>query len=230
MRICEANNCIRPVFGTDKNTRKGYCMSHQWMRTDRKTKKPAFRFPKAPIRDFDYGFESQTQLFAWCWDNAKNEKGEIICKYTGEKLNRFANYSMDIFLRCFAHVLPKGKYTCFRLNPKNIRVVFPDFHTIVDQGTSIDRVNHPSWRFNLWNQEVEEMKILYALATFAIFDMKESALRLVQKIGMTTMFSDFNEGMTLPLEVSKKIAIAVINELCPNTDYWIAFKNEINLL
>ena len=57
-----------------------------------------------------------------------------------------------------------------------------------------------------------------------------TALRLCQKIGITTMFSDFNEGMTLPLSVSKKIAIAVINEICPATDYCHEVKNEINNL
>ena len=34
MRFCEANNCSRPVFGTDKKTRTGYCKSHQYLRTD----------------------------------------------------------------------------------------------------------------------------------------------------------------------------------------------------
>lgn len=33
MRFCEENDG-RPVFGTDKNTRKGYCKSHQYLRTD----------------------------------------------------------------------------------------------------------------------------------------------------------------------------------------------------
>lgn len=61
--------------------------------------------------------------------------------------------------------------------------------------------------------------------------MEEDVFRLVQKIGITTMFSDCNNGMTLPLEVSKKIAIVVINEVCPvNDDYWIKFKNETEKL
>lgn len=34
MRFCEYNNCRQPVFGSDKKTRKGYCKSHQWVRTD----------------------------------------------------------------------------------------------------------------------------------------------------------------------------------------------------
>jgi hypothetical protein len=60
--------------------------------------------------------------------------------------------------------------------------------------------------------------------------LSETALRLCQKIGMTTMFSDFNEGMSLPLSVSKKIAIAVIDEICPDIIYWNRVKDEINNL
>lgn len=34
MRFCEFIPCDRPVFGTDKNTRTGYCKNHQHLRTD----------------------------------------------------------------------------------------------------------------------------------------------------------------------------------------------------
>lgn len=35
MRFCEApTKCDKPVFGTDKKTRTGYCKSHQYLRTD----------------------------------------------------------------------------------------------------------------------------------------------------------------------------------------------------
>lgn len=34
MRFCEVPNCQHPVFGTDKNTRIGYCKFHQNLRTD----------------------------------------------------------------------------------------------------------------------------------------------------------------------------------------------------
>jgi hypothetical protein len=37
--------------------------------------------------------------------------------------------------------------------------------------------------------------------------MKEKdPFKLVQKIGVSTMFSDCNEGMSLPIEISKKIS------------------------
>lgn len=34
MRFCEVQQCGKPVFGTDKKTRTGYCKSHQYLRTD----------------------------------------------------------------------------------------------------------------------------------------------------------------------------------------------------
>lgn len=58
----------------------------------------------------------------------------------------------------------------------------------------------------------------------------DQALRLCQKIGMTTMFSDFNEGMSLPLAVSKKIAIAAIDEICPATEHWKEVIQEVESL
>lgn len=34
MRFCEHTGCDKPVFGTDKKTRTGYCKNHQYLRTD----------------------------------------------------------------------------------------------------------------------------------------------------------------------------------------------------
>lgn len=155
MKTCKKEGCIRPVFS------HSYCTNHQYLRTD-KPKRPLFKHKEIkPTHNLDFGFDSQIDLFNWLWQDAQNEKGEVFCPYTGEKLNKF--YNTDMFWSCFAHVLPKGKYTYFKLNPKNIDIVFPEFHHVADQGTSIDRANHPKWRFDLWYQRVEEMKIQYAL-------------------------------------------------------------------
>lgn len=165
-RTCE---CGYPVWGTDKNTGIGYCARHQYLRTDaKKPKKPQYHAIKCKgeslttrmMKQMDFGFEDQISMFQWCWENAQNEKGEVFCKYTGEKLNMFFN--TDMFWSCFAHVLSKGKYPWFKLNPENIAVVNPGFHTLVDQGTSLQRTNHPTWRFDLWYNEVEKMKAEYA--------------------------------------------------------------------
>jgi hypothetical protein len=164
MKTCSQPECIWPVFSHN------FCKRHQYLRTD--LKKPesksfgiAKRSPRKPLRPrLDFGFESQPDLFAFMWEKAKNEKREIICKYTGEHLEEIVLHrGTTKWLSCFAHVLNKKNYPYFRLFPCNIRVVFPEFHTIVDQGSSDDRKKHPSWRFDLWDTEVIEMKEQYKL-------------------------------------------------------------------
>jgi hypothetical protein len=59
---------------------------------------------------------------------------------------------------------------------------------------------------------------------------KDKALTLCQKIGCSTMFSSFNEGMTLPLEISKKIAIICIHEIAEENHDWNKVLIEINKL
>jgi hypothetical protein len=153
MKTCKKEGCIRPVFS------HLYCTNHQYLRPD-KPKKPLFKHKEIkPTHTLDFGFDSQIDLFNWLWEDSKNEKGEVFCKFTGEKLNKF--YNTEIWFSCFAHILPKGKYTYFKLNPKNVKVVSPFFHKIIDQGTSLDRTNHPGWKFGEWDNEVERMKIQY---------------------------------------------------------------------
>ena len=176
MRTCEANDtCIYTVWGTDRNTGIGYCHSHQYLRTDlKKPKSKSFgiakRSPRKPTHKLSFGFESQPDLFAFMWENAKTEhngrRNRVICKYTGEDITK-ENYLHDLrWYCCFAHLLPKKNYPYFRLNPINIRVVYPEFHTIVDQGSSSERAKHPDWRFDLWDAEVIEMKKQYKLFIF----------------------------------------------------------------
>jgi hypothetical protein len=157
MKSCSHPTCTYPVFS------HSYCQNHQYMRTDRKKPQRSIlkHSEKKPAHTIDWGFESQTELFLWLWGDAENERGEVYCPYTGEKLNRFFN--TELWFSCFAHVLPKGRYTYWKLNPKNLRVVLPDFHFCVDQQTREIRKNHPEWNFSLWDKETEELKIEYLL-------------------------------------------------------------------
>lgn len=66
---------------------------------------------------------------------------------------------------------------------------------------------------------------------------KEKALSLCQKIGWSTVKSDCNDGMSLPLNIAKKIAIIMVDEFCNSLpvssemfNYWYEVKKEINLL
>jgi len=151
MKTCRVEGCPNFIWG------KGYCKSHQYLRDDLKRKK------HTPVKDkkemLSFGFENQLQLFLHCWEKAKNSKGEIICPFTGGKLNDYSG--TDLWLSCFSHILPKGRYTYWKLNPENICVVNPDFHYIIEFGTMEDRARHPGWKFSLWDQKVYEMKQKY---------------------------------------------------------------------
>jgi len=166
MRACCVDNCNQPVWGTDKKTREGFCKGHQYKRTDikkpeRKPFKPLARLSKKkPMHKIDWGFTSQVDLFMDLWEKERNEHGIVVCKYSGHQLN---GYETDIkrWLCCFAHLIPKKNYPLFKLNPDNIRIVLPEFHSIVDQGTLEDRKRHPDWNFEEWDREVIEMKKQY---------------------------------------------------------------------
>ena len=104
-----------------------------------------------------FGFRSQVELFDYLWDNRPWE-----CPFTGENLKKYADDSLMRRI-CCAHVLPKGKFPLFKLNPDNVMLVDPRFHNIVDRGTSQDRDNHPSWNFAMWDELVEGMKEEYKI-------------------------------------------------------------------
>jgi hypothetical protein len=167
MKICSYNSCVSPVFGTDKNTRIGYCKNHQFLRTDKtpKSGRKDFRFAKRPHTKPSllalFPIHSQQALFSFLWQEKKKSEGRVICNYTGENLDIHSICSTSLWFCCFAHILPKKNYPYFILNPDNIRVVSPEFHRIVDQGSSIDRAKHPDWKFDIWDQEVIKMKEKY---------------------------------------------------------------------
>jgi hypothetical protein len=66
---------------------------------------------------------------------------------------------------------------------------------------------------------------------------KEKALELCQKFGTTTMFTNCNDGYTLPLEIAKKCALIAVNEIIAdceynhieihNSNWWHEVKSEI---
>ncbi|MBK5202155.1 MAG: hypothetical protein JJE45_00335 [Prolixibacteraceae bacterium] len=131
------------------------------MREDKKPKNIAPHTAKERISTIDFGFEDQLSMFHALWENAGDEKGYIICPFTGMRLNGF--YGTDLWVNCFLHILPKKNYTYFKLNPANIAIAYPEFHRIVDAGTQKERAEHPTWRFDLWDARVIAMKAEYAV-------------------------------------------------------------------
>ena len=51
-------------------------------------------------------------------------------------------------------------------------------------------------------------------------EQKEKALELCQKFGRTTLFTDCNEGYTLPLEIAKKCASIAVDEILELNVCW----------
>ncbi len=89
-----------------------------------------------------FGFKSQVDLFDHIWRTRP-----MRCPISGKDLKPFEHdrHSRAI---CCAHVLPKGKYPLWKLNPDNILLIHPEVHTLIDSGTQDERDNHP---FDHWD-------------------------------------------------------------------------------
>jgi len=155
MKTCTVENCVQPVWG------KGFCKRHQSLRQDKKAKKIPVRTQRTHVREFSFGFDDQLSLFEYLWEGARNKQGRVICQYTGEDITELEFGTVEAWVCCFAHILNKKNWTYFRLNPDNVRVVFPIFHTIIDQGTYDQRKQHPEWKFGEWDAEVIRLKEAY---------------------------------------------------------------------
>jgi hypothetical protein len=93
-------------------------------------------------------------MYDYIWDSRRH-----VCEFTSKNLDQFKG--TDLWFSCFAHILPKGKFPLFRLNEENVRLVYPMFHTIIDQGIKADREKHPDWDFRYWNELFQSMKESY---------------------------------------------------------------------
>jgi len=155
MKTCKAPNCISPAQSHN------YCFRHGYLRTDSKKPQRTIKrqADKKTVLTPDFGFIDQLTMFATLWENHKDEKGRVLCTFTGRQLNGFL--MSDLFLNCFAHILSKKQYPWFKLNPANVVIVNPEFHRIIDQGTLKERAEHPEWKWDLWDARVIAMKEEY---------------------------------------------------------------------
>lgn len=73
-------------------------------------------------------------LFREIWDEREDEEGYCYCYETGDPMHgsRFRNNSC-----CYHHLLPKGKYPEYALVKKNIVILHPDIHTLLE--SNIDK-------------------------------------------------------------------------------------------
>lgn len=120
-----------------------------------KTHKKHPNAPKKVVSKPAYGFTSQKDLFDWLW--AQHDKK---CPISKENLSKFEG--RRLYWSCFAHILPKGLYTKYKLNPDNIMIVHPDVHTLYDQGTEEQRMAS-GWDFSPLFKARERLKQKYNL-------------------------------------------------------------------
>lgn len=107
-----------------------------------------------------WGYSSQVDMFDDLWAKAtKYGKVVPVCPFTNEKLDSVGL----LWYNMFAHILRKSAYPLWRLNPNNIRIVYPEFHRIVDQGRLQERALHPEWKWDEWDSLVEEKKQEYEI-------------------------------------------------------------------
>lgn len=109
-----------------------------------------------------WGYKSQVELFEAVWDKALKEgNGKIICPFTNKDLTRYADGQMSFWVSCFLHILSKKQYPYYKLNPSNVIIANPTFHSIVDQGRLSDRAAHSEWKWDKWDKLVEQKKLEY---------------------------------------------------------------------
>ncbi len=145
MKQCKASQCNNPVFS------HGYCRWHQYLRTDKaiqkqiqkhrqtfnkKTGIPPRTYKTSIYKDknafkMDFGFSSQRVLFNAIWER-RAHYSFISGKWLG-------GVAPEYWINCFAHVLAKGKYPLWKLNPENIVLLTPHEHALYDQGTQEER-------------------------------------------------------------------------------------------
>lgn len=119
MRFC---HCGQPVFGTDKNTRIGYCKSHQWMRTDidkrsitqKAMSKSAASKQKTDIRKLITNEnEAAVALVEYYRDAAKELEKHPYCE------NCHAYIPKKFFRAATAHIFPKSLFPSVAANKHN---------------------------------------------------------------------------------------------------------------
>ena len=143
---CKADGCDSPVFANN------YCKYHQYKRrmgTKRKREYKYTREKKKSLKKAYFGFKTQIEMFNHIWETQPH-----ICFITGKPIKEYD-------LRNFMHVLRKGQYTYFKLNPENMRLGLPDVHHAVDNFEEGFREIYPEIDFDKWFNLQEEMKIKY---------------------------------------------------------------------
>ena len=167
---CQCPNCTNPVF----NNRYGYCRFHLWMSEEYRNKrlaekeaqmrrskplspKKGYKIPKVSkkLSEERKGY-SQVDLFNEIWNGMETPR---ICPVSHMKLDGLKG--TKLWYSCFAHILPKGRYSKLKLLKENILVVHPRVHTLYDQGTQQERDEYTLWNWDVLYNKRDELKEKY---------------------------------------------------------------------
>lgn len=146
---CKAKGCYNPVW------KEGYCYAHQYYVA---AKKPIPKYKKRKVSKTEsYGFRSQMELFQYVIYNAPRP---IICPVSGRDITKLFEQDPSVWVSCCAHIIPKGRYPRWKLNPRNILLLDPEVHHLFDQGTEAQR-QKTGWEWTeLYNLQ-EQLKREY---------------------------------------------------------------------
>lgn len=159
---CQALDCDRDVFSHN------FCQAHQYMRKDEKWLQGLLKQykrgnakikPKKKQTKSLFPFKNQIEVFNYVWDTQPHR-----CWLTEVPIN-FAPMSSQ-WISSMAHVLRKGQFTYWKLNPENIRILQPTIHELVDNFqpqyiTLYDWIDFDKW-FDLQKQLEQEYELFKA--------------------------------------------------------------------
>ena len=136
---CKARNCNYNAWA------HGLCKMHQyyWAKDQ-----PIPKYKKKPPKPNNFGFSSQLEMFMSVVYLAPRP---IICPVSGTNITKLFSGEPKEWISCCAHILAKGKFPLFKLNPANIILIDPKAHRLYDQGTEAQRIAS-GWDFSIIEQ------------------------------------------------------------------------------
>jgi len=148
---CIEPDCDYPRFG------KGYCLNHQYLRTDKKPKH--LKRHSKPLRQTPIKKKYKVTGEAALFQEIKRER--VMRSFvSGDEIKNPEPIN-------FSHVIPKGSYPGYRLRKDNIVILTAAEHRLYDHAKHLIKDN-PKWKplFDLhdalvreYNQEMKVKKI-----------------------------------------------------------------------
>ena len=145
---CKEPGCSYPIFS------HGYCSKHSYRW---KSKEPIPKYKKKAPKPNSFGYTGQLEMFM---DVVYLAPRPIVCPISGHNITNYFKGEPGEWVSCCAHILNKGKWPLFKLNPANIMLVDPEVHRLLDQGTELQRIS-TGWDFSPFYKRQEQLKLEY---------------------------------------------------------------------